>query len=177
MWGFFRTKRNSYFKAQNGLTRVSLPYISSVWGFETIPVHRQQGFIQTHTTRNFTSFDFNFLLWILLDQAFDTNEKVWVNVNEFIQNMHMHFFITITRKLTNFTNEFKLDKRKLHMKMNERNLDIATWDPFECLKFILPIRTHAVLLGQGGCLWFHYLHTERRYQNAPVFLWVASEYM
>ena len=163
MWGFFLYEKKLLLHGSKGLSRVYLPYISSVWGFETMPVHPQQGFVQKHTIRNFTSLDFDFLLWILLDQAFDTNEKVWVNVNEFIQNMHMHFFITITWKLTNFTNEFKLDKRKLHMKMNERNLDITTWDPFECLKFILPIRTHAVLLSQGGCFWSRYLHTERRY--------------
>src|SRR3954470_15320816 len=53
---FFGIEKKLLLQGSKGLTMVYLPYISSVWGFETMPVNPQQGFIQKHTIMDFAFF-------------------------------------------------------------------------------------------------------------------------
>src|SRR3954468_23609715 len=60
---FFCIEKKLLLQGSKGLTRVALPYITSVWGLETMPVHPQRGFIQKHTIRDFALLFFSSFLF------------------------------------------------------------------------------------------------------------------
>ena len=56
--GFFRKEKKLLLQGSKGLTRVYLPYNSGVWGFETRPVHHQQGFYSSIRLETWRFFNY-----------------------------------------------------------------------------------------------------------------------